>query len=603
MKESNVIRKPWRDDFLKIALVYPNSYSAMAGLTIQTLYNMWNSYPNIICERFFLPTPEFSITNSKQLKGHRSNKKNRTPAVSLSSGGEFSHNHPGQQQPMIRSLENNMPLSSFDIIAVSICYEMDYPNLCWILENSQIPVFRDDRIEATSEGEGLNDDVTYPLILVGGHVIRSNPLPIDTIFDAAFIGEIEPMNDELINAWFTAKNNISNNTYSLIQEDFLKSVNKLRGFWIPALNPLQDDPHISRVYVKNLDLNLHPISQIIPHFAESENNPLPFGESLFVEVNRGCPHFCRFCMTGSQIKPFRNRSLTVLQDIIKSGLKATHVKKVVLIGSSVTDHPKFLELCHFLNDLNIEFSIPSIRIESLTLPMAEALVKGGMRTVAVAPETGSDNLRKTINKRIFNAQILKGAQILLDAGIPNIKLYILYGLPHETDSDLDAIVSLVKSIAKLGYGKAGVRLSVNPFIPKAHSPYESSIDLYLDAKMTLFKKKLARIYTPLKGDKQIKFETLPLEEAYLQTLFSLGDSSFVSFIYECYQHGLSMKKWYRFAKAKQNSYAALHKEYLQLLAVTPFGNRPWNFIDQNLPSHLLQREFEKSFGDTNKEEK
>ncbi|WP_371803400.1 radical SAM protein [Candidatus Lokiarchaeum ossiferum] len=599
MKESNVIIKPWRDDYLKIGLVYPNSYSAMAGLTIQTLYNMWNSHPNIICERFFLPSPEFSLTDSKQLKGHRSNKKKQSISSSLRTGDDFTHNHPGQHQPMIRSLENNMPLVSFDIIAVSLCYEMDYPNLCWILENSHIPVFRKDRINATSEMEELIDSKNYPLILVGGHVIRSNPLPIDSIFDAAFIGEIEPMNEKLIEAWFSAKDDISNTSYLMIQNDFLKSINKLRGFWIPWLRPLQDDPHISRVYVKNLDLNPHPISQIIPHFSSSESNSLPFGESLFVEVNRGCPHFCRFCMTGSQIKPFRNRSLSVLQNIIQKGLTATKVKKVVLIGSSVTDHPQFLELCNFLIDLNIEFSIPSIRIETLTLPMAKALVKGGMRTVAVAPETGSDRLRKTINKRISNLQILKGAKILLDAGIPNIKLYILYGLPHENDSDLDAIVSLAKSIAKLGYGKSGVRLSVNPFIPKSHTPYESSIELYLDAKMTRFKEKLARIYVPLKGDKQIKFETLPLEEAYLQTLFSLGDSSFVTFIYECYQHGLSIKKWYRFAKAKQNAYAGLHQDYLQKVAESSFGGHPWNFIDQNLPLRLLQREFEKSFSKDN----
>ncbi len=595
MEESNVIKKPWRDDFLKIALVYPNSYSAMAGLTIQTLYHMWNAHPNIICERFFLPTSQFSLTSSQKSMHSKGSRKNLRPFSPVQSSTSFEDNHPGQLHPKIRSLENQMPLSAFDIVAASICYEMDYPNLCWILENSHIPVFRSDREEAASIEDMDGNSTTYPLLLVGGHVIRSNPLPIDTLFDLAFIGEIEPQNSTMIEAWFTAKNDDQNTTYGMIQEHFLKALHRSPGFWCPTLDPVESHPHISRVYVKNLDLTPHPISQIIPRFSAAEKNPLPFGESLFVEVNRGCPHFCRFCMTGSQIKPFRNRSLEVLQDIITKGIVASHVSKVVLIGSSVTDHPHFLELCSFITSLQVEFSIPSIRIETLTPQIAQALRKGGMRTVAVAPETGSDRLRKTLNKRISNAQILSGAQILLDAGIPNVKLYILYGLPHELDSDLDAIVTLARSIARLGYGKEGVRLSVNPFIPKAHTPYESSVDLYLDIKMRTLLAKLARIRDPLKGDKQIKFETLPVEEAYLQTLFSLGDSTFLQFVYECYQHGLSIKKWYRFAKAKHNTYATRHRDYLLKIQSADFGDRPWNFIEQKLPHSLLQREFEKSF--------
>ncbi len=169
-------------------------------------------------------------------------------------------------------------------------------------------------------------------------------------------------------------------------------------------------------------------------------------------------------------------------------------------------------------DLNVEFSIPSIRIETITEEIASILAKSGMNTIAFAPETGTETLRLRINKRISNAKILRGAKLLLDAGIPNVKLYLLYGLPFETDDDIEAIPKLVKDIAALGFGKQGVRLSINPFIPKAHTPFESYIDNFNDPNLRILNEKLKKIYIPLKGDKQVKFETLTAEEAYIQTI-------------------------------------------------------------------------------------
>ena len=582
MHELNVIKKPWREDHLRIALVYPNVYSAMAGLTVQTLYDLWNKFPNVICERFFMPS-------KKEIRAFKS--QNLPLNYDTNTG-------PARFYPALRSIENQMPLSKFDIIAFSISYELDFPNVLWMLDNSHIPIFRNDR--KTEKNNEDNDEVkkeeeqNFPLILAGGPVIRSNPLPLEPFLDCAFIGEIEPVNDLMIKSWFNSRGLESNLTYSDIQTHFLQSLQNISGFWVPALYNPKLQKEIERVYVKNLDDFPHPIKQIIPKVNPPEKYPLPFGESFYVEINRGCPHFCRFCMTGSQLKPFRNRSLEKLKEIIISGIKNSEVNKVVLIGSSVTDHPKFRELIKFLVDQKVEFSIPSIRIETLTEELASLLVKGGMKTVAFAPETGTDRLRLKINKKISNVKILNGAKLLLEAGIPNVKLYLLYGLPFETEEDIDAIPKLVKEIAALGFGKQGVRLSINPFIPKAHTPFESYVDNFADPNLIVLKEKLKRIYIPLKGDKQIKFETLTVEEAYIQTLLALGGTEMSHLILKYYQTGSEIKKWYRITRREHLGKNENIMKFFQEMKENSFGNHEWNFISQKLSYKILEKEWDKT---------
>lgn len=561
-KERNLQKKKWDASKLTIALVYPNTYVAMAGLTIQTLYQIWNSHPGVICERFFLPSRE-------------PNKLKRRP-------GTVHVNPQGSEYPPLRSLENNMPLKDFDMVAFSVSYELDYPNILWILENGGIPKTREERYE--------DDRSQFPVILAGGHVIRSNPLPISSFIDAAFIGEVEPINDAFLEAWFAAHEDPDVVTVKDINTEFLAKLKYIAGFWIPS----KQTHEVQRVYAKNLDDIPHPIAQVVPIFAPEEKNPLPFTDSLFVEVNRGCPNLCRFCITGCQLKPFRNRSLAKLQEIIEQGLRATKLQKVVLIGSSVTAHPKFTNLVKYLLTHKISFSIPSIRIDEMTAELARLLAQSGMKTVAIAPEAGSNDLRRRVGKKITNRQILEGIKMLHDAGIPNIKLYFLYGLPMETDQDLLAIVSLSREIAQLGYGKWGVRLSVNPFIPKAHTPFERAIDLYLDPKLEELRRRYEVMYQPLKGNRQIKWEALSLEEAYVQMLLALGDTTFGSLISEFYGTGKSIKKWYRRITRATSPHFRVVAKYLRKLQKHDFGDHPWNFVDQGLPIKLLRTEWDKA---------
>ena len=218
MHELNVIKKHWREDHLRIALVYPNVYSSMAGLTIQTLYNLWNKFPNVICERFFMPS-------KKEIKTFKSQK--LPPNYDTNTG-------PARFYPALRSMENQMPLTKFDIIAFSISYELDFPNVLWMLDNNHIPILRNDRM-SRKNNEVDEEEENFPIIIAGGPVIRSNPLPLEPFLDAGFIGEIEPVNDLMINSWFNSVNSESLHVYSQIKINFLQTLQNTLGFWIPQI--------------------------------------------------------------------------------------------------------------------------------------------------------------------------------------------------------------------------------------------------------------------------------------------------------------------------------------------------------------------------------
>lgn len=603
MIEKNIWKKNWNKNMLSIALVYPNSYTAMAGLTVQTLYSLWNSHPNVVCERFFLPE-----NPSKLPKGNQMNP--------------------------LQSMENGIPLKNFDIIAFTVSYELDYPHLLWFLDNARIPFFRDDRFESNALDIRLElDDLfdrnecesslknceDYPLIIIGGATIRSNPLPIISFVDAAFIGEIEEVNPQFLNSWFEAFQSPQNTTNKMIQLEFLKKLKDIEGFWVPGFTEKSISKScVERVFPKVLDEIPHPVAQIQPiiekksshnhmegknfnRYSSSDNNysidvafptNIAFQDTFFLEVTRGCPHLCRFCMTGSQIKPYRYRSLENMQNILNRGREQTNFSKIALIGSSVTDHPHFEALASYIISQGWEYSVPSIRVDKLTSSIATLLKRGGMKTITIAPETGSDSLRKRLNKHITNEQIIRGAQMLYDAGIPMLKVYLIIGFPDENNQDIEELITLVNSLCKIGFGKNSIKLSINPFIPKAHTPFEMAIDNYYDPHLASLKTKMRILENAFKTKSQIKMDFLPLWEAFLQAVFALGDENFSVFILDCYNISLSPKKWYQLATKGKYGWNTVIHQYFEKISKHPFGNRPWNVIDQKISQKSLKRQWE-----------
>ena len=280
--------------------------------------------------------------------------------------------------------------------------------------------------------------------------------------------------------------------------------------------------------------------------------------------------------------------MEVLKKIISEAVDQTKIHQITLIGVSVTDHPQFLDLCNYLINQQLEFSIPSVRVETVSAELADLLVKGGMKTIAVAPETGSDTLRTRLNKNVTNQQIIDGAQILIDAGIQNLKLYLMYGLPFEEEEDLQQIIELIRELGKLNTGKDSLRISLNPFIPKAHTPFEKEVQQFLDPNMILLKNKLAFIQNGVKGMRQVKFETLPLEEAYLETILALGNENLNEFLLACYKSGMNLKKWFNLSK---RTFSDVIQQYFTQIQENSFGNQPWNFIDEGYSDEFLVREY------------
>jgi len=528
----------------------------MGGYTIQVLYHLFNSHEEVVCERAFLPmaTQSFKVTNAQ---------KTFTCAP-------------------ITTLENQIPLKNFDIIAFTMHYELDYPNLCWILHNSQIPIKASDRTE--------ND----PLILVGGPIIRSNPLPIADFIDLAFMGEIEPVWNDFVETWIKTQEEFTNNKE--FKRQILTRFTRIQGFWKVHDDEEEGNNSISKTVVRRnicWDLNTlsHPIEQVIPQFETTKVNPLPFGETLFVEINRGCPHGCRFCMTGHQAKPFRNRSLPQLEKIIKEMVEKSQIHHITLIGASVTDHPEFIALCQFLVSQKLQFAVPSVRVETITPLMTQLLIQGGMKTITIAPETGTDELRARLNKCVTNEEILRGCKILFENGAHNLKLYFIFGFPFENDTDIYGISTLLHEIAAIGWGKESIRVSINPFIPKAQTPFEGYTTEYLDFQMKNLRDKQDKLEKAVQNMRQIKIETLDFEEAFLQTIWAIGDEKMGEIVKTCSENGFGMARWYGIATKQFQDLITIQ---LQQPSSQPFGQRPWSFIDIGYPSMFLETEWNKA---------
>lgn len=525
-KESSII-KDWRNIDLSFGLIYPNHYKlGMSSYSIRLLYHIINSNEKYACERIFLPD---NI---------------RFPAYK-----DFSSiNH-------LRSVENKILPKDFDILGFSAHYENDYKNILWILDKAEIPLESKKR-----HGDFSRDSDKYPLIIGGGPAITSNPLPLSNIFDLFFIGDAEPNLNDFLSVYLEYKT--QNNSF----KTFLDKIKNIEGLYIPVLNN-----ETKRVILKDLDKSPTPAYQLL---SMRESDKKIFEENYFVEVNRGCPFQCKFCISSFHNYPFRNKSYNEIIKAIELGLEYSDFEKISLIGSCVSSHPKFYEICEFILEAGKLFSIPSIRIEHITPKIIQLLERSGVRTITIAPETGTDSLRFDLGKKITNDKILEVLSLIKASKIKNAKFYFLIGLPHETDEDIEEIIKLFQLIEKIGFGKNELRANVNPFIPKLNTPYGNQSYFYLTENINKFRlkyitlmrelNKISSIKTKFKDPKKI------INDARLQTLFSLGDRNTTNILLAYYLNGANMGALRRAEKELDFSI----NEYFKKIQD---GYVPWNF--------------------------
>ncbi|MEE8414194.1 MAG: radical SAM protein [Dehalococcoidales bacterium] len=340
------------------------------------------------------------------------------------------------------SLESQRPLTDFAVLAFSVTYELDYFNVPEILKASGIPIYAADR------------DESHPLVMAGGVCVTANPMPLSPFFDCLCIGEAESILPAMLP--------VLSEGISDKRDKLLKKISGVPGVYVPQS---YDDTPVIRQFTQNLD-DFPAHSVVLTPDTE-------LGNLYLIEVERGCDWGCRFCLVSTAFSPTRFRSLDNLLSQGKEGLK--YRKRLGLVGPAVSDHPQFEELLTGLQQMGAELSISSLRIKPLPTIALREMVKGGARSVALAPEAGSQRLRQVIRKNINEDDILKAMYLVAEQNIKQLKLYFMIGLPTETDDDIEEMVKLVlKCKAILDSRQSGCRitLSIAPFVPKAGTPFQ-----------------------------------------------------------------------------------------------------------------------------------
>ncbi len=403
---------------VRFALAFPNTYRVgMASLGYQLVYRMLNSLPNASCERVFLP-------DADDLKEH------------IRSGTE------------LFTLESQSPLSEFDVVAFSISFEIDYLSVLQILRLGNLPLASAQR------------DDQHPLVIAGGPCATFNPEPLADFIDAFVIGDAENVLGRLVDTLESAQDRGHNAQCAALA--------MLSGVYIPRFYSPEYGAHgeVTRVRASRpapetvrrsitADLSRHPGNSIIST-ADAE-----FGDIELVEVARGCGRKCRFCVAGHINRPPRPRG----------GIETSNSKRFGLVGAAVFDHPEAESICERIVECGGEFSVSSVRLETVNARLTELMSRGGQKTLTIAPEAGSERLRRVINKNSSDEEMCSAVSAARDAGFRRMKLYFMIGLPTETDEDIEAIVELVRRLS-LKFPTMSFQASASSFVPKPWTPFQ-----------------------------------------------------------------------------------------------------------------------------------
>lgn len=539
---------------IRFHLTYPNNYwVAMSNLGFQAVYDILARDQRVIVERGFLPE------NSDEKE---------------------------QQATKWRSFESERLLGDCDILGFSLSFETDYSHLIRILNNQGLLFNSWQEREAAAQGK-----FSMPIIIAGGTAITLNPEPVADLIDALVIGEAEELLPEMIDVFHEAK------TKGWSREQLLLGLAQIEGIYVPRFYEphynqdgtmlrfdARDDvpPRPRRRFVKDLS-KFKTHSRILT--SETE-----FKSMFLTETGRGCEMGCRFCVAGYIYRPIRKRSEEVLQETVQIGLENSDA--IGFVGAAVSSHKSIAKLAQKVAESGARASLSSIMSQKVSKALAASISESEYKTVALAPEAGSTRLRRAAGKRVDNEQVINAARELAESGIRGFKLYFIVGLPTETDEDVDAIAALaitirdtVFEISKTSGKLAWVSLSINPFIPKASTPFqwESMLDpKVLDKKIERIRKLVIKV-----PNLELRFE--PPKESYFQGLLSRGDRRVVRLLLEVERRGENWKWLMKKTSAPilegvpaVDFYVSRKIGFNELL--------PWEVVDSLIPRDLLERE-------------
>lgn len=526
----------------RVALVYPNTYFVgMSNLGLHIIYKEINDQPDSVCERIFLP-------EKKELEVYD---KTKTPLMSV---------------------ETQRPMHQFDVVAFDVTFEMDYFHIPFMLKQGRVPIMSTDRTDFD------------PIVIAGGPCATFNPEPFADFIDACIIGEGEGLVTAVLNRIREGRSNGES------RESIIASLAAIAGVYVPALYTPQFDEdeqfvgyHIAEGAPHTIYRHFQPLTSggetvIATDFTE-------FGAMYIIEVARGCGRHCRFCMAGYCFRVPRVRPL----DILKKGVdRAERLgKKVGLMGAAISDYPEVDELVTYIRSKGMRYSCASLRADSLTQAVVDGLADSGQKTITIAPETGSERLRRVINKGISEENLRTAAQLSAKSGIQHMRLYIMIGLPTETDEDIDAIIGLAERtqahMAEVGC-KGRLTLSINPFIPKPFTPFQWMAMEYQKS----VEKKLQYIKKSLQKNRRIEVLVESPKEAYIQGVLSRGDRRLGKVIVAC-----AMDKGSKSFKTEMKA-AGLDMDVLNYRERDFNEYLPWSHLNMGLHEGYLESEWQRS---------
>ncbi|MCE5314489.1 MAG: radical SAM protein [Armatimonadota bacterium] len=441
------------------------------------------------------------------------------------------------------TLESLSPLSEFDAVAFSISFELDYLNILRLLKLANIPIRRSDR-----------DDFD-PIIIAGGPCATFNPEPLSDFIDAFVIGDAEGVLPSLANAL--------ESTQRASRQDSLQAMAEIPGIYVPAIHNLEDGCKIVRQVTSDLDA--YPASSLI------QTDEAEFGNIRLVEIARGCGRKCRFCVAGHITRPPR------IRDIINE----CDAPRVGMVGAAVFDHPDAPEICRLITDRGGQFSTSSVRLETVSSNLTALMAEAGQRTLTIAPEAGSDRLRRVINKNASETDIFGAVSAACASGINRIKLYFMIGLPTEIDTDISAIIDLVKRLSS-EFSTTNFQVSASSFVPKPSTPFQ----WHTMERENILKKRYAALRSGISSIKGASFSGESPRLATIQSYLARGDRRMGEILCLALENGGDYSSAVRESGIDPAQYLYRTRERDEVL--------PWDHIDNHLTKEYLWNEYQKA---------